>query len=116
MSQKDGVDAHGEQITSFESDKVQALLVYLAIEHEAPQRREKSALNERTLSAPGDIWTQTVVVTVDVSYIGLLTNVQQVTSEEGAMGSFTCTVSVDEAVAGLAAANDNPTILGDATC
>lgn len=35
------VSLDGEPITSFESDKVRALLAYLALESEAPQRREK---------------------------------------------------------------------------
>jgi hypothetical protein len=36
--------------------------------------------------APGDIWEQAVVVTVTFGYEGPLTNVVQVTAEEGAKG------------------------------
>ena len=37
------VTLDGEPVTSFESDKVRALLAYLAVEAEAPQRRERLA-------------------------------------------------------------------------
>jgi len=38
------------------------------------------------ITEPGGIWTETVVVTVEVGYIGPLTNVVEVTTEEGAKG------------------------------
>jgi len=37
------VNLDGEPVTGFESDKVRALLSYLAVETEAPQRRERLA-------------------------------------------------------------------------
>ncbi|MFN2217102.1 MAG: regulator, partial [Anaerolineae bacterium] len=37
------VTLDGEPVTGFESDKVRALLAYLAVEQGAPQRREKLA-------------------------------------------------------------------------
>jgi uncharacterized repeat protein (TIGR01451 family) len=43
----------------------------------------------QAITAPGGIWEQTVVVTVDVGYTGLLTNVVHVTTEEGASGTYT---------------------------
>jgi uncharacterized repeat protein (TIGR01451 family) len=42
---------------------------------------------------PDDAWTETVIVTVDAGYTGLLTNVVQVTTEEGARGVYTETSS-----------------------
>jgi uncharacterized repeat protein (TIGR01451 family) len=42
-----------------------------------------------TITAPGGVWEQTVVVTVEAGYSGVLTNTVQVTSEEGASGSDT---------------------------
>jgi len=44
-----------------------------------------------TIPAPGGVWTDTVVVTVEVGYVGTLTNVVQVTTDEGAMGVYTMT-------------------------
>jgi uncharacterized repeat protein (TIGR01451 family) len=46
-----------------------------------------------TIAAPGGVWTQAVVVTVEAGYSGPLINTVQVTSEEGATGSAqaTCT-------------------------
>ena len=38
------------------------------------------------ITKPGGVWTETVVVTVDVDYAGSLTNVVEVTTEEGAQG------------------------------
>jgi len=37
------VTLDGEPVTAFESDKVRALLAYLSVEHQGPQRREKLA-------------------------------------------------------------------------
>ena len=37
------VTLDGQPVTAFESDKVRALLAYLAVESHAPQRREKLA-------------------------------------------------------------------------
>jgi uncharacterized repeat protein (TIGR01451 family) len=45
-----------------------------------------------TLPAPGGVWLQTVVVIVEMGYTGPLTNVVQVTSDEGATDTYTCTV------------------------
>jgi hypothetical protein len=42
--------------------------------------------------APGSVWTQTLGVTVEVDYAGLLTNVVQATTEEGTRGTATCVV------------------------
>jgi uncharacterized repeat protein (TIGR01451 family) len=44
------------------------------------------------IPAPG-VWQETVVVTVDVGYVGPLTNVAQVTTEEGAAGTYTHTLA-----------------------
>jgi uncharacterized repeat protein (TIGR01451 family) len=41
------------------------------------------------ITAPGGVWAETVVVTVEVGYGGSLTNVVQVTTEEGATGIYT---------------------------
>jgi uncharacterized repeat protein (TIGR01451 family) len=68
------------------------------------------------LLAPGDTWAETVVVTVEMGYTGPLTNVVRAATEEGVAGMSTATVTVvDQALAGLAAANDSPTTLGSAT-
>ncbi len=48
-----------------------------------------------TITAPGGIWTQTVVVTVEADYAGPLTNVVQVTTDEGATGVYTHTLAPD---------------------
>jgi uncharacterized repeat protein (TIGR01451 family) len=42
-----------------------------------------------TLTAPHGIWTETVVVTVETGYVGLLTNVVEVTTQEEARGVYT---------------------------
>jgi len=44
--------------------------------------------------ASGNLWTGTVVVTVEMDYIGPLTNVVSVTTEEGATGVYTETSTV----------------------
>jgi uncharacterized repeat protein (TIGR01451 family) len=46
-----------------------------------------------TITAPGGVWMETVVVTVEMDYVGPLTNVVQVTTEEGAAGEDSVTVS-----------------------
>jgi uncharacterized repeat protein (TIGR01451 family) len=43
------------------------------------------------IAAPGGVWTQAVVVTVEIGYAGVLTNEVQVTTEEGATGIYTTT-------------------------
>ncbi len=48
-----------------------------------------------TLLPPGDVWQEKVVVTVDLFYNGVLTNVVQVTSGEGATG-------IDTGISGVA--------------
>jgi uncharacterized repeat protein (TIGR01451 family) len=45
-----------------------------------------------TITAPGGIWMQQVVVTVEAGYTGRLTNKVQVTTEEGAVGTASATV------------------------
>ena len=47
-----------------------------------------------TITAPGGVWRETVTVTVEMSYLGLLTNVVRVTTEEGATGAYTATTEV----------------------
>jgi uncharacterized repeat protein (TIGR01451 family) len=65
---------------------------------------------------PGEGWTETIVVTVEMGYTGSLTNVVQASSEEGATGAYTNTVTVtDVPIAGLVAVNDSPTELGTST-
>jgi uncharacterized repeat protein (TIGR01451 family) len=64
---------------------------------------------------PGDAWTETVAVTVEVGYAGPLTNVVRVSTQEGAAGAYTSTVIAQEAIAGLEASNDSPTVLGEPT-
>ena len=65
---------------------------------------------------PGEAWTETVAVTVELGYTGPLTNVVRVSSEEGATGATTNTVAVTDApVADLVATNDSPTALGSPT-
>ena len=44
--------------------------------------------------APDDVWTQTVAVTVEMGYTGPLTNAVRVTTDEGATGTYACTVHV----------------------
>ena len=46
------------------------------------------------ITAPGGVWTKTVFVTVEMSYLGPLTNVVRVTTEEGATGVYTTTTEV----------------------
>ncbi len=45
-----------------------------------------------TIAAPGGVWMETIVVTVEAGYAGLLTNVVEVTTREGATGIYTETV------------------------
>lgn len=45
-----------------------------------------------TITTPGGVWTQQVVVTVETGYSGTLTNKVQVTTEEGATGTANVTV------------------------
>jgi uncharacterized repeat protein (TIGR01451 family) len=45
------------------------------------------------ITAPGGLWTGTILVTVDESQVGPLTNLVEVTTEEGATGEATVTVS-----------------------
>jgi uncharacterized repeat protein (TIGR01451 family) len=64
---------------------------------------------------PDEIWTKTIVVTVESGYVGFLTNVVQVTTIEGATGAYTSSVVVEAPIAGLEAVNDSPTPLGSST-
>jgi uncharacterized repeat protein (TIGR01451 family) len=41
------------------------------------------------ITAPGGVWTETFVVTVEMDYVGPLTNVVQVTTDESARGVYT---------------------------
>jgi uncharacterized repeat protein (TIGR01451 family) len=43
------------------------------------------------VTAPGGVWSQTVVVTVEIGYAGPLTNSVQVSTAEGATGAYTTT-------------------------
>ena len=43
------------------------------------------------ITAPGGVWSQTVIVTVEMGYAGPLTNVVQVTTAGGATGIYTAT-------------------------
>ncbi len=47
-----------------------------------------------TITAPGGVWTQQVVVTAETDYTGPLTNVVRVATEEGATGIYTQTSTV----------------------
>jgi len=51
------------------------------------------------LLPPGKAWTGTVVVTVEPGYVGPLTNVVEVTSEEGVTGAFTHTLAPEIKIA-----------------
>jgi len=44
-----------------------------------------------TITAPGGVWKEQFNVTVEMDYTGLLTNVVQVTTDEGATGVYTGT-------------------------
>jgi uncharacterized repeat protein (TIGR01451 family) len=46
------------------------------------------------ITAPGGLWMGTIVVTVDEGYVGRLTNLVQVTTNEGATGDDSVTVFV----------------------
>jgi hypothetical protein len=46
------------------------------------------------ITAPGGVWTQQVVVTVEMGHVGPLPNVVQVTTVEGASGAYTETATV----------------------
>ncbi len=47
-----------------------------------------------TLTAPGGVWIQQVVITVEEGYVGPLVNAIQVSSEEGARGIYTHTLNM----------------------
>ena len=64
---------------------------------------------------PGEVWAETVVVTVTEGYAGPLTNTLQVTTEEGPGGTDMAVVTAEEGIAGLTADNDSPTYLGAPT-
>ncbi|WP_129670278.1 M43 family zinc metalloprotease [Candidatus Chloroploca sp. Khr17] len=51
-----------------------------------------------TITAPGGTWTETLVVTLPMTYTGTVTNVLEVTSQQGVTGAFTSVVTVGEAV------------------
>jgi len=50
-----------------------------------------------TITSPGGVWTGEVVVTVEMSHKGPLTNVVRVTTEEGATGVYTSTTTLAHA-------------------
>jgi uncharacterized repeat protein (TIGR01451 family) len=50
------------------------------------------------ITAPGGVWEQVVIVTVDPCYGGLLNNMMQVTTEEGVMGMVTLPVTVNTCI------------------
>ncbi|MBP1465353.1 hypothetical protein EYB53_006515 [Candidatus Chloroploca sp. M-50] len=51
-----------------------------------------------TITAPGGIWSETLVVTLPLTYTGTATNVLEVTSLQGVTGAFTSVVTVGDAV------------------
>ena len=55
--------------------------------------------------APGDVWAETVVVTVEVDHAGSVTNVVRVTTLEGATGVYTHALASSPAVIKRANAN-----------
>ena len=50
------------------------------------------------ITAPGGTWTGMVLVTVDEDYVGPLTNLVEVTTDEGAIGEASVTVSTGSTV------------------
>jgi uncharacterized repeat protein (TIGR01451 family) len=67
------------------------------------------------LLQPGEMWTETIVVTVEQGYSGTLDNVMEVATDEGLTDAYTRTVTVKEVLVGLSAINDSPTMLGEVT-
>jgi len=57
------------------------------------------------ITEAGDVWIQSVVVTLDADYTGPLTNVVQVTTEEGASGAYTHRLAPDLEVLKQASSN-----------
>jgi uncharacterized repeat protein (TIGR01451 family) len=51
-----------------------------------------------TIPIPAGVWTETIVVTVDLDHSGPLVNVIQVTTDKGATGAYTHTLAPDLAV------------------
>jgi uncharacterized repeat protein (TIGR01451 family) len=47
-----------------------------------------------TITAPGGVWSQTIVVTGEAGYSGTLTNTARVTTAEGAAGMDSATVNI----------------------
>ncbi len=64
--------------------------------------------------APHRVWTETVVVTVDVGYAGPLTNVVEVTTEQGITGITSVTVNVPPSAPSLISPQDGA-IISDTT-
>jgi uncharacterized repeat protein (TIGR01451 family) len=52
-----------------------------------------------SIAASSGVWTKQFTVTVDSGYVGVLTNVVRVTTEEGATGTYTHTIATIPAVA-----------------
>ncbi len=64
----------------------------------------------------GQVWTETVRVTVEAGYVGPLINQLLATADEGASGQDQeISTVVDAPIAGLLATSDSPTPLGSAT-
>jgi uncharacterized repeat protein (TIGR01451 family) len=80
-----------------------------------PQVTPTGVLTWSAQITPGGVWTETVIVTVDLDYLGQLTNVVQVNTEEGSTDVYTHVVAVEEPILGVIATNDSPTVLGDPT-
>ncbi len=66
------------------------------------------------LVSAGDVWTETVAVTVEMGYAGSLTNVVEVTTAEGATGIYTATpqAQVTPMLEVTKQANSNPVQAG----
>ena len=64
--------------------------------------------------APGEVWTETVVVTVAVGSTGQFTNTLSVSTPAGPVSAI-AVVTAEEGIAGLTAINDSPTQLGTPT-
>ncbi len=67
------------------------------------------------ISAPGGVWEQSLGVMVEAGYTGPLTNTVQVSTLEGAAGTSLLRVEAQEAVVGLSAESNSPTVFGQAT-
>lgn len=71
----------GKEVTGFDSDKVRALLIYLAVEGDQPQRREKLA---------GLLWPDWPERSARTNLRSALANLRQVIGDREADPSFLC--------------------------